>query len=97
MELFVTDGAQPLRYPADYLGLYLAMEHIDVVRDEDQQFKWGLLHMQSNISGGVQSLLYIRPNTHRTTRPGCCKPRKTMNTGVVHGDNRSPALLNRNQ
>ncbi|KAL4419190.1 hypothetical protein ABPG77_007780 [Micractinium sp. CCAP 211/92] len=28
-ELFLTDGLQPLRYPSsDYLGLYLAMEHI---------------------------------------------------------------------
>ena len=31
VELFITDGLQPLRYPDDYIGLYLAMEHIDQV------------------------------------------------------------------
>lgn len=32
-ELFVTDGLQALRYPQDYLGLYLAMEHIAAGKD----------------------------------------------------------------
>ena len=32
VELFVTPGGgQPLRYPEDYLGLYLSMEHINRV------------------------------------------------------------------
>lgn len=42
-ELFLTDGLQPLRYPSsDYLGLYLAMEHIGQARSPGL----GLLSMQ---------------------------------------------------
>ena len=31
VELFVSSGQGALRYPGDYLGLYLAMEHIEQV------------------------------------------------------------------
>ncbi|GAB4821724.1 hypothetical protein N2152v2_008770 [Parachlorella kessleri] len=61
IELFVTDGLQPVRYPDDYLGLYLSMEHIDVGKDRVDIAK----PTDADVTGG-----YILDNEHGKTKQG---------------------------
>ncbi|KAL4425322.1 hypothetical protein ABPG75_009338 [Micractinium tetrahymenae] len=63
-ELFLTDGLQPLRYPSDdYLGLYLAMEHLGQGKHRVD------IKKDSAADSGANSS-YILDNEHGKTKQG---------------------------